>query len=147
MPKITPQVSNIGQGREGVGHTIATTTTNITRVMPATFQVAIRSILHRFAQKMSGFASCFVFSNALTKAFVSRLWITWLKARKNADFADFGSFFVFFHFPPKAQLAPLCPQAWGVSGGRCRNNGLFGAGCVEYLIYIAAYAENHSPSQ
>ena len=97
MPKITPQVSNIGQGREGVGHTIATTTTattNITRVMPATFQVAIRSILHRFAQKMSGFASCFVFSNALTKAFVSRLWITWLKARKNADFADFGSFFV-----------------------------------------------------
>ena len=106
MPKITPQVSNIGQGREGVGHTIATTTTNITRVMPATFQVAIRSILHRFAQKMSGFASCFVFSNALTKAFVSRLWITWLKARKNADFADFGSFFVCFFFisPQKYSL-------------------------------------------
>ena len=82
---------------------VATTTHAI---VPVAFQVAIRSILHRFAQKMSGFASCFVFSNALTKAFVSRLWITWLKARKNADFADFGSFFVCFLFisPQKYSL-------------------------------------------
>ena len=120
MPKITPQVS-MDKGVKVTHHRY----TNITRVMPATFQVAIRSILHRFAQKVSGFASCFVFSNALTKAFVSRLWITWLKARKNADFADFGSFFVylFFSFPPKSiacaavstgvgSIGRPMPQSW-----------------------------------